>query len=111
MALGNLSRPMALGNLYAIALGNLTAEVTMFNNHILLLEHQIWERRVRYQALRIQYTLDAQLADIMRFGPVDEEYCYMTDISGDGHGHCVCWWECEPCCWCSDNGGDHGTNG
>ena len=20
--------------------------------------------------------------------------------SKDGRGHCRCWWECEPCCWC-----------
>ena len=22
--------------------------------------------------------------------------------SKDGHGHCVHWWDAEPCCWCGD---------
>lgn len=31
------------------------------------------------------------------------EFC---SESKDGHGHCVCWWESEPCCWCGHNEGD-----
>lgn len=27
--------------------------------------------------------------------------------SKDDRGHCRCWWECEPCCWCgSEEGGE-----
>lgn len=21
--------------------------------------------------------------------------------SKDGLGHCRCWWDCAPCCWCA----------
>lgn len=37
--------------------------------------------------------------------PEDVETC---PHSKDGRGHCNCWWEMEPCCWCKSDEGDKG---
>ena len=33
-----------------------------------------------------------------------DEYC---PKSKDGLGHCICWWDCESCCWCKSDTPDN----